>query len=87
MEMVGHDHEVAHMVSIAIKVHQAPGDDLRKPTVSKHASSVTFIQSNFSLSIEMFLEFDAIYFFQLMDGFEPIAASPNEYALTYFLLI
>ena len=85
--MIGHDYEVAHMVSIAIKVHQALRNNLSQSLVPKHASSVTFIQGNFSLSIEMFLEFDAIYFFQLMDGVGPFATSPNGYALSYFLLI
>jgi hypothetical protein len=87
MEMIGHDHEIAHVVSIAIKVHQALGDNLRKPTVSKHACSVTFIQGTFSLAIEVLLEIDAISFLQFMDGFGPFTTSANGGALTFLVLI
>ncbi len=44
MHMVWHDHEIPHLIAIAVKVQQAVSNDLRKTLLSKHTFSPSLVQ-------------------------------------------
>ena len=59
VEMIGHDHDVPHPISIAIEVQEGLHDQVRDGGIPKPAFAVTSIQFSFSFATKLAVEFDS----------------------------